>query len=140
MLLSQHLATVTEENRESSAGIVGVPAEIRTGHRLRHGSEALPPQPLCSVGGYNILWHIDQLLGNDSETNNETTAVAWQRPARQWTGWEAVFSARTAPMVAHATMDTAKEERCFLYGPFLNVMRRTISGASSVNECCARGS
>jgi hypothetical protein len=29
-----------------------------------------------------ILWHIDPLLGNDRETNNETTAVARQRPTR----------------------------------------------------------
>jgi hypothetical protein len=28
------------------------------------------------------LWHIDPLLGNDHETNNETTAVARQRPER----------------------------------------------------------
>jgi hypothetical protein len=30
----------------------------------------------------NLPWHIDPLLGNDRETNNETTAVARQRPAR----------------------------------------------------------
>jgi hypothetical protein len=29
----------------------------------------------------SILWHIDPLLGNDSETNNETTAFARLRPA-----------------------------------------------------------
>jgi hypothetical protein len=28
------------------------------------------------------IWHIDQLLGNDCETNNETMAVARQWPAR----------------------------------------------------------
>jgi hypothetical protein len=28
------------------------------------------------------LWHIDTLLANDRETNNETTAVARQWPAR----------------------------------------------------------
>jgi hypothetical protein len=33
-----------------------------------------------------ILWHIDLLLSRDHETNNETTAVARQEPARQWTG------------------------------------------------------
>jgi hypothetical protein len=27
-----------------------------------------------------ILWHIDPLLGNDRETNNEITAVARQPP------------------------------------------------------------
>jgi hypothetical protein len=25
-----------------------------------------------------ILWHVDSLLGNDRETNNETTTVAMQ--------------------------------------------------------------
>jgi hypothetical protein len=30
----------------------------------------------------NILWHIDLLLGNDGETNNEATDVASQRPSR----------------------------------------------------------
>jgi hypothetical protein len=29
-----------------------------------------------------ILWHIDPLLDNDRETNNETRAVATHRPAR----------------------------------------------------------
>jgi hypothetical protein len=53
-----------------------------------------------------ILWRIDSLLGTDLETNNETTAVAWQQPARQWTGWKTVFSAGFAPMTAHAKIDT----------------------------------
>jgi hypothetical protein len=71
------------------------------------------------------------LLGNDRETD-ETTAVARQRPARQWTGWKAMFSARFAPMAAHATMDTATEERCFLCGPCLDIIGRTFSDFSSV--------
>jgi hypothetical protein len=49
---------------------------------------------------------MDQLLGNDSETNDETTVVVKQRPARQWIGRKAVFSAGFAPMAAHETMDT----------------------------------
>jgi hypothetical protein len=32
------------------------------------------------------------MLGNDREKNNETTVVARRRPARQLTGWIAVFS------------------------------------------------
>jgi hypothetical protein len=28
-----------------------------------------------------ILWHIDLVIGNDHETNNKTTTIAWQRPA-----------------------------------------------------------
>jgi hypothetical protein len=32
-----------------------------------------------------ILWRTEPLLGKDRETNNETTAVARQQPARQWT-------------------------------------------------------
>jgi hypothetical protein len=35
---------------------------------------------------FTILWRIDPLLGKDRETN-ETTAVAKQQLARQWTGW-----------------------------------------------------
>jgi hypothetical protein len=37
-------------------------------------------------------------------------------------------------MAAHATMDAATEEQCFLYGPCLAVMSRTISGASSIER------
>jgi hypothetical protein len=36
----------------------------------------------CNI---SVLWRIDALLGNDRGTNNEKTAVARQRPARQWT-------------------------------------------------------
>jgi hypothetical protein len=58
---------------------------------------------------------------------------------RHWTGWKAVFSERSVPMAAHATMDTATEERCFLWGPCLHVKSRKISGASSVKleDCCS---
>jgi hypothetical protein len=34
-----------------------------------------------------------------------------------------VFSARSAPMAAHATIDTATEERCFLFGPCLGFIK-----------------
>jgi hypothetical protein len=37
-----------------------------------------------------IFWRIDPLIGNDRETNNDTTAVVRQR---------------SAPMAVHATMD-----------------------------------
>jgi hypothetical protein len=37
-----------------------------------------------------VFWHIDPLLGKDFETNNETTAVARQQPAHQWTGLVAI--------------------------------------------------
>jgi hypothetical protein len=37
-----------------------------------------------------ILWRIDPLLGNDRETNNETTALARKSTARQWTRWVAI--------------------------------------------------
>jgi hypothetical protein len=37
-----------------------------------------------------------------------------------------VFSARPAPMAAHATMDTATEEQCFLCDPCLHILSRTI--------------
>jgi hypothetical protein len=40
-----------------------------------------------------ILWHLYPLLGNDRETNNETTAVARQLPSRNngSTGENGVF-------------------------------------------------
>jgi hypothetical protein len=46
---------------------------------------------------------------------------------RQWTGWKAVFSARSAPMAAHETKDIAIEERYFLCGPCLDIISRTVS-------------
>jgi hypothetical protein len=46
----------------------------------------------------------------------------------QWSKWEAVFSAQSAPMAMHATMDPAAEEQCFLCGPCLNVINRIVSG------------
>jgi hypothetical protein len=36
------------------------------------------------------MTHMDTLLGKYLETNNETTAVAMQQPACQWTGWVAI--------------------------------------------------
>jgi hypothetical protein len=38
-----------------------------------------------------------------------------------------VFSARSAKMPMHATINTATEDRCFLCGPCLNVKSRTTS-------------
>jgi hypothetical protein len=46
--------------------------------------------------------------------------------------WKAVFSARSVPMAAHETMDTATEGWCFLCGPCLDVISRTISVCSAV--------
>jgi hypothetical protein len=54
-----------------------------------------------------ILCRIELLLGNDCETNNGTTA-AKQQPACQLTDWKAMFSAGSAPMTAHGTMDTIR--------------------------------
>jgi hypothetical protein len=60
--------------------------------------------------------------------NLRTAPVAGQQISnmRRWTGWKAVFSARSAPMDAHA-MDTAIEELCFLCGSYLDVTSRIIS-------------
>jgi hypothetical protein len=58
------------------------------------------------------LWRKDLLLGNDSESN-ETSTIARQRPARQWTGWKAMFSVVSAPMIADATMDTTMRSGVF---------------------------
>jgi hypothetical protein len=43
-----------------------------------------------------------------------------------------VFSARSAVMAAHARMDRATEERCFLCGPCLDIISRTINVYSGV--------
>jgi hypothetical protein len=50
--------------------------------------------------------------------------VTRQRPVNSNRG--IVFSALSAPMAAQAAMDTATEERCFLCGPFRDVLSRTI--------------
>jgi hypothetical protein len=44
----------------------------------------------------------------------------------------AVFSALSALIAAHARMDTATEERCFLYDPCLYILSETISVCSGV--------
>jgi hypothetical protein len=54
-------------------------------------------------------------VARQRQRNNRTMAVTRQRPVNSNTG--IVFSARSTPMAAHATMDTATEERCFLCGP-----------------------
>jgi hypothetical protein len=62
-----------------------------------------------------ILQHVDLLICNDFL---KTPAPRKQIPnMSQWTDWKAVFSARSAPMAAHATMDTATEEWHFLCCP-----------------------
>jgi hypothetical protein len=60
-----------------------------------------------------ILWHIDPLIGNDCETNNDKTDIAWQQPAHLWTGWKEVFSARSVLMATHATMDKTTSSGVF---------------------------
>jgi hypothetical protein len=40
-------------------------------------------------------------------------------------------------MAAHSTRDTATEEWCFLCGPFLDVISRTISECSAVEYSAA---
>jgi hypothetical protein len=52
-----------------------------------------------------MFWRADPLLDKYRESSNETTAVAMQLPARQWTDWKAVFSARSPLMAANAMMD-----------------------------------
>jgi hypothetical protein len=42
-----------------------------------------------------------------------------------------MFYTLSAPMAADATVDTTAEERCFLCGPCLDIISRTISGVSS---------
>jgi hypothetical protein len=51
--------------------------------------------------------------------------VTRQRPVNSDRG--IVFSARSAPMAAQAAIGPETEERCFLYGPFRDVLSRTIS-------------
>jgi hypothetical protein len=66
-----------------------------------------------SIKLFNTV-HIDPLLGNDGETINETTTIARHRPARQWTDWKAIFSAKFSPMAAYATLDTTMKS-CVFY-------------------------
>jgi hypothetical protein len=47
---------------------------------LRHSKTRHPP--FNFMWPVVVLWHIDPLLGNDRETNNDVTAVTRQRPAR----------------------------------------------------------
>jgi hypothetical protein len=61
--------------------------------------------PNLSYGSF-VLWRVDSFLGNGRETENTTTSVTRQQPARQWTGWKEVFSVRSAPMATHGTVDT----------------------------------
>jgi hypothetical protein len=60
--------------------------------------------------------------------------IARQRPRNRQRpllgNGEIVFSARSAPIAAHATMDTVTEERCVLCGPCQDVISRTVSECS----------
>jgi hypothetical protein len=63
------------------------------------------------VRGLKVLWRIDPLLGNDRETNNQTTAVAMQRPAlNSGSLLEAVFSMWSGPRLYHAINKIAHVE------------------------------
>jgi hypothetical protein len=52
---------------------------------------------------HKILWHVDLLLGNDSEISNYTTAVTRQRPVN------------------------SNRERCFLCRPCRDELRAAVS-------------
>jgi hypothetical protein len=69
--------------------------------------------------------------------NKRDNSLVRQRQARQCTRWKAVFSARSAPMAAHATINTATGERCFLCGPCIHVISRQILVYSTV--VCSAG-
>jgi hypothetical protein len=47
-------------------------------------------EPRIEIWKLILNLYCNPLLGKDRETNNETTAVARQQPARQWTGWVAI--------------------------------------------------
>jgi hypothetical protein len=96
-----------------------------SGRTLLHVVSYSVIQPVDFSQCLKILWPTDPLLGNDRETNSETTTVARQWPVRQWIGWKAMFSGWSLPMAAHATVDTATEERCFQRGP----CREVVSGS-----------
>jgi hypothetical protein len=53
----------------------------------------------------NILAH--RPVGRQTPGNNQTTGVATQQPARQWTGWVAI--AWEPPAETHATIDPLLE-------------------------------
>jgi hypothetical protein len=71
------------------------------------------------------LWHVDPLLGNIRETNKKTTAVIRRRPVNRNRGM--VFYVRSSPIAAHATMNIEIDEWCFMCGPCVDIMSRTIS-------------
>jgi hypothetical protein len=60
------------------------------------------------AGTTYILWHIDPLLGNDRETNNNTMTVARQRPARNNGGTvgSGVFCFLCGPLRDYMTLPT----------------------------------
>jgi hypothetical protein len=74
---------------------------------------------VISFFNFSIMWHIDPLLCNDRETNNETTAIAIQElrryatvlqpllcsgsPATMEVLLEAVFSMWSASEIYHST-------------------------------------
>jgi hypothetical protein len=63
------------------------------------------------------LWHTDPLLINDSKISGYTIPFA-----RQWLNSDHMG----IPTNAKATVDTATVGRCFLCGPCLDVISRTV--------------
>jgi hypothetical protein len=64
------------------------------------------------------LWHIDLLLGNDLETNNETTAIAKQQLRKYATVLEPLLG--SGP---HASMEVLLQA-VFLCGPLRGYITR----------------
>jgi hypothetical protein len=71
-----------------------------------------------ATSNFNILWHVDQLLGGDREIGDFIAAVVRQAPANNYRGM--VFSARSA-----------KQQ--------LKINRRTVFSVRSVPRCYKQG-
>jgi hypothetical protein len=70
-----------------------------------------------------VLYNVEPLLSNDSVM----TPIGNRFLTRANGLITKLFSARSAQMAAHATMDTETEGRCFLCGLCLDVISRTVS-------------
>jgi hypothetical protein len=64
------------------------------------------------------MWHIDPLLGNNCETNNETTAIATQQLRKYATGLDLLLG--SGP---HATVEVLLEA-VFSMGPLQGYITR----------------
>jgi hypothetical protein len=100
------------------------PVISRDGNKLQEfEKKKCSEKSICTLNSIEILWHVDALLGNDREVIRQRLLLG-NRPQRATEEW---CFLRGPPMFAHATMDTATEERYFLCGPCLDVISRTIS-------------